>query len=388
MFMETDCIDKKEIKTNLNVKIVRGLEDINKLKKDWEDLFKHADNASPYYSSAWILTFISEKENKGVPTLITVWSDSKLVALLPVTIRNYFGIKTAIGIPSDVLCCTGILADPNYQDEALSAIAQIWVQERIARIFYNKFTSSWDKSTNKLFEELGHHGLVNRRWKRHVCLKGRLEPDFDELLRKTRNKKQRQKLLYHEKQIFKSGDVKLNRYAGKQITDEITARIADIQNNSWVKEEEDAFLIRPLYQKLLFELGQADIGCAWILTTESEDIAFLYGLRVKDNFYIKWMSYKQKYGSSTLSYGKALYTQVIRDACKEGVSVIDFGFGEDRWKQHWATSRDNIKIVISGYGIAGYLAVLVYGVLLKCAKFMWRLYQCINRLRSADKDTE
>lgn len=377
--MKTNQIEKTELETKLNIKIVRSLEDIRNLSSDWDDLFKRADNANPYYSRAWIQTFISEAKNNGAPILITAWSDSKLVALLPLTIKNYFGIKAAIGTPSSVLCCTGMLVDSQYQS-AIRLIAETCARDKIAHIFYNKLTSSWDESTNNFFDELFHHGFVNRRWKRHVCLKAQLESDFDQLLRKTRNKKQRQKLLYHEKQIFKSDDVVLKRYDGMQITTEIVKRIGDIQNNSWVKIEEEAYLVKPLYQKLLFELGQSDIGSAWVLSNKEEDIAFLYSLRVRDNLYIKWMSYKQKYGSSTLSFGKALYTQVIREACKEGVNIVDFGFGEDKWKHHWASDKENIYMIISGQGVIGRIAVIFFSMLKKCARYKWLL---TNRLKQA-----
>ena len=119
----------------------------------------------------------------------------------------------------------------------------------------------------------------------------------------------------------------------------------------------------------------------------SEDIAFIYCLRAHDSLSFKWMSYKLNYGSSTLSFGKALYTQVIRDACDEGISMLDLGFGKDKWKKLWATERQSVDLFISGRGFIGYLASFICGILLKYSYYRWRLHRYIKQFRMANKKT-
>jgi CelD/BcsL family acetyltransferase involved in cellulose biosynthesis len=377
-------MNEKENNSKLHYKIVRGIDSITELSEDWDSLFDRAHKAPSYFSRAWVQTFMTEKCVKGKPLLITVWSGTKLVALLPLTICSYFGIKVAKIVPTTTLCYTGILIDPNYH-EAIQIVVQSLLQKKMAHALYNKYMLSLDEPTNELFTELSRNNFTYKRWKRHVCLKSYSELDFDHLLKKTRNSKQRKKLLYHERQVFKSGDVKVTRYLGKQITQDTINRIADIQIHSWLKEEGKAVLVQPFYKKLLCELAQADVGCIWLMTLKNEDIAFIYCLRAHDTLSFKWMSYKLNYGSSTLSFGKALYTQVIRDACDEGIRVIEFGFGEDRWKQHWATDKEYVNLAISGRDFIGYLAAFICGMLLKCAQYRWKLHQYIKKIRMAIK---
>lgn len=372
---------KTEIGCGFDCRIIRGTDDISALSKDWDNLFNQAYIAPPYLSRALVQTFITEKNVKGKPLLVTAWCDSKLVAILPLTIHNYLGLKLAKVVPTNFLCCTGILIDPEFQ-EAIDTIVDVFRKEKIAHILYNKYTSSEDIFTNKLFEKLNKQGFTGRRLKHNICLKGQVETDFDEFLRKNRTRKQREKLLYHERRVYKSGNVTIVKYVGKQITPEIIARLADIQKNSWIKEEGKAVLVQPFYQKLLLELGRSGIGCAWILNVDNEDTAFLFGLRANNNFYMKWMSYKRTYGSSTLSYGKVLYTHVIRDICNEGISLINFGLGESRWKRYWATEKDIVDIVISGKGFIGNTVSLLCGILLKCSKLRWKLHQRIRKIRN------
>lgn len=374
-------MNKKEVESELRCQIVRGIDSVAMLTRDWDDLFKRAQKAPPFYSRAWVQTFISENNIKGTPLLVTVWSDSKLVALLPLTISSYCGIKVAMGTPTTTLCCTGILADPNYQ-EAIRVIAETWVQEKIAHAFYNKYTTTKDEFTNKLFAELTRHGFVCRHWHRHIGLQAHLEPTFEMCLKTSRTRKQREKLLYHERRVFKSGDVKVVRYTDEQITPEITKRIADIQENSWVKAQGAAVLGQPFYQKLLIEMGKADIGCVWLMTKDGDDIAFLYASRVHNSLYPKWMAYKLEHGSSsTLSFGKVLYMQMVRDACNEGIDLIDLGFGKDKWKRLWATDRYIIDTFISGHGLIGRVAVICCWVIRKCTRFKWLLHKRFRKFR-------
>lgn len=386
-FVERYLMNKKKAECELRCQIVRGADSIAELSEDWDDLFTRAKDAPPYFSRAWIQTFITEKHVKGKPLLITVWSDAKLVALLPLTICNYFGIKVAKTAPTTILCYTGILLDPDYR-EAVRVIADIWLREKIAHIFYNKYLASLDKPTNELLAELHRHNFTYKRWKRHVCLWTHLEPNFDQVLKNRRTGEQRRWLLRKERRVFKQGNVAVTCCTGKEITPEITARIAAIQKDSWLKAEGRAVLNQKFYQKLLVEMGKAGIGYAWLMTMGGDDVAFIYALRVNDRLYPKWMSYRSKYGTSTsLSFGKVLYMQMVRDACNKGISMLDLGFGKEKWKNLWATERQSIDLIISGHGFIGYLTPFICGILLKCSHYKWRLHRYIKQFRMANKKT-
>ena len=346
----------------LQRKIFEGPENIEKIREDWDDLYRRADRMSPIFSRVWIQAFIYSDENKGTPTLVTVWDNSKLVALLPLTIRKYFGVKVAIGALSNELCCTGILVDPRYK-QAIKIIAETCINEMKIHLFYNKFTSLRDECTHEFFENLIFNGFKCGRWRRYLSMKLNIDGDFEHVLRKNRSRKQREKLLYHERRVFKSGDIKVQRFQGCQISTDVVDRIGDIQENSWIENEGKAVLVEPFYKKLLLELGKSEIGQAWILNNGIDDIAFIFGLKANSKLYLKWMSYREKYGSSTLSYGKTMYMQAIRDACNESVTEIDFGIGDHKWKNLWATDTDEIEIIIAGRGFAGLMTLMLFNAL-------------------------
>ena len=368
----------------LRGQVVRGAKSIAKLARDWDELFERANQPAPYLSRAWIQTFINEKNIKGAPLLIAVWCDYKLVALLPLTVISFCGIRLAMVVPTAELCYTGVLVDPDYQD-AIRAVADIWVQEKVGHVFYNKYLSSMDEPTNLLIAEMSRRGFVYRRWKRHVCVWTNLEPSFDQVLRKRRTGDQRRWLLRKERRVFKQGDVAVARFNGEQITPEITKRIAAIEQESWKNVIGRAVLGQAFYQRLLVEMGKASLGCVWLITKNGDDVAFLYAFRVKNSLYPKWMAFRLKYSSLTsMSFGKVLVMQVIRDACDEGIRLLDLGFGEDPWKKLWATESHNIERIIAGHGFIGNIAILGYSVLKWCARceyLMRRYFRNFRRIR-------
>jgi CelD/BcsL family acetyltransferase involved in cellulose biosynthesis len=378
-------MNTNDIICDLQCRIIRGIDEIAAISEDWDDLFSRAHEAPAYFSRAWVQPFINEKQVKGQPLLVTVWSDSKLVALLPLTICNYFGIKIAKIVPTTILNYTGLLLDPEYPD-SIHTIIEVLARDKIAHAFYNKYTMLLDKDTNRFFEELSNYGFTCRRWERNRCLWTLLEPDFDEVLKSRRTGEQRRWLLNKERRLFKDGDITVNCYNGKDITPEIISRIAAIQKDSWLKEEGKVVFEQPFYQKLLLETGKAGMTYIWLMTKGGEDAAFICSFIVKDRLYLKWLSYRNKYGaSSSLSFGKVLFMQMVRYACDNGIRMLDFGFGLDDWKGIWAKDHQNIDLIISGRGSLGRLSLFLCDLFLDLSKCKWRFQQGAGKLRMAFK---
>ncbi|MHC4157794.1 MAG: GNAT family N-acetyltransferase, partial [Planctomycetota bacterium] len=348
-----------EQKLHLRGQVVQEPSDIAALAKDWDDLFERVHEAPAYLSRTWAETFINEKHVRGEPLIIAVWCGSKLVALLPLCVRSFCGVRLAEPIGTTEPSYLGLLADTNYPS-AISTIADVWIQKKVAHAFYNKYLSSLDEATNQLISELAHRGLASKRGHQRVSPWVRLGCSFDEYLEKTKTGKRRRKLLYQERQVFKAGDVAVVRYAGKDITPEVTGRIATIQQESWMKRRGAAILGHPFYQKLLTAMAKAGLGRVWLMTMNGDDIAFAYTLAAHKKLDLKWIAFRLKYESS-LSFGKILTMQMIHDACKEGILSFDFGMGDSEYKQFWATDNHSVERAVAGRGLWGYLLVLWYG---------------------------
>ena len=83
-----------------DLQIVEGAEGISDFADDWDDLFARACDAPPFLSRHWISTFISERKINGTPLFVLYWCQDKLIALFPLTVHRYLGVRVAEPIGS------------------------------------------------------------------------------------------------------------------------------------------------------------------------------------------------------------------------------------------------------------------------------------------------
>jgi CelD/BcsL family acetyltransferase involved in cellulose biosynthesis len=387
--MDKTIIDKEkypgaypiEAKTNcsLSGELIQGKENIERLSNNWDELFNRAKGASINLSRTWIQTFIDENHYRGKLRFITVWNDKKLVALLPLYIHKTFGIRIAKLISVEIPTYLGLLLDPDYP-LAVSIVAETWIREKAAHIFDNKHVSTLDKATQSFVTELKNRGFKSTYGYERISYGMELGCSFEEYMQKTKTGKRRRKLGYAERQLFKDGNVKISNYTGKEITSEILRRIAQIQEESWLKSRGASVLKESFYQKLLNNMSQAGFGSVWLMTIDGEDAAFAFTSIAHDILYYQYVAFKLKYKSS-LSIGQILLMQIIRDACERNIKYFEFGQGEAEYKRFWSNHKSNVLWVVAGCGFIGIITILFYRLawLLAGQKYLLSLYKRIHR---------
>ncbi len=354
--------------------LIRGADNISNLAQAWDDLFMRVQEAPAFFSRAWAETFISEKRIKASPLLIVVWAGSKLVALLPLRVRRFCGIRVAEPIGIFGGASLGLLADLNYTG-AVQAVADVWVRERVAPAFFNKYLSSLDKVTNKLMAELACRGFTCKFGHQRPCRWIKLGCSFDDYLKNNKSGKSRQTIRRKERMLCKKKEVKQEYYTGIEVTPQIISRIAAIQQESWMKRRGAAVLNQPFHQRLLLNMAKEGFGHVWLLRIDNEDAAFVYAYIAHGNLNYAWTAFKLKYRTSG-SVGMVLTSWTIRKACEEGILSYDFGFGDAEYKQFWATDNHDVVMAVAGQGAPGYLIVLCYRVMWRLAKIrlLMRIY--------------
>jgi CelD/BcsL family acetyltransferase involved in cellulose biosynthesis len=369
-----------------DIQIVKGTKDISGFNKHWDDLFARAVEAPPYLSRAWASTFIHEGRIRGNPLFILAWYGTRLVALFPLAVRKYLNVKIAAPIGTGEGAYLGLLLDPNYRLVA-EHIADLITSKRVFDIYYSEDLSSEDAATNDLLERLTKKGYSCRKVLRSPCYWIRLGCSFDEYLkRKIPKSKRRSKLRYKERRLFKSADVKVIRYAGKDITPEVNHRAATVQLESWIKRRGGAVLGRPFFQKLLANMAKSKMGHVWLMTIDGQDAAMVYSFVAHSQLHFYWTAFKLKYESS-LSVGQVLIMQVVRDACAEGIQSFDFIHGEAGYKRFWATDCYHVDRVVASRGFLGSSIAMSYYVtwLLARIEFLKLFYRKIRTILQTNK---
>ena len=349
---------------SIDLRIVEGAKGISEFGDDWDDLFVRAKGASPFLSRFWIRTFVEEGRLPGTPLFILAWFGTKLVALFPLVVRRVLNTKTAMPIDAGKGAYLGLLIDPEHRS-AIKDIADLIISGNIFEMYYSADLSSEDTATNDLLDDLVSRGYSCRKVFRDPCFCMQLGCSFDEYLKKKIPKgKRRRKLLYKEKRLYKSADVRVTRYVGKEITPELNRRVAAIQLESWMKRRGAAVLGEPFYQKLLGNMAEGGFGQVWLMTIDGEDAAFVYSFVAHGQHHYFWPAFKLKY-ESPLSIGQMLLMHVVRDACEDGIQLFDFNYGDAAYKRFWATDCYKVFRVVAGRGFMGHLIVMF------CYVFFW-----------------
>ena len=359
--------------------LVRGKENIERLNDDWDKLFARAKDSPVYLSRAWIQTFINENHFKGEPCLIVVWNGSELAALLPFTIQNCCGMRIGKLISTEQPSYLGILLDSSYP-EAVAVAAETWIRERVAHVFSDKHVLSRDEATQGFITELNRRGFNYKYGYERISHAIELGCSFDQYMQKNKTGKRRRKLGNAERQLFNSGNVEITRYVGKDITSEILRRIAQIQEESWMKQRGAAVLGQPFHKNMLTNLARAGFGSVWLMTIDGDDAAFAFTSIVHDTIHYQYPAFKLKYQSS-LSIGQILLMQIIRDSCKENLRCFDFGQGDAEYKRFWANQAHSVSWVIAGRGFVGNIVIFCYRIAWRLAgqKFLLSLYKRIRK---------
>ncbi len=368
---------------SISVKVIQDAASMSALSEAWDELLENAVDAPPYLSRAWINTFIDQKRLQGRPLFVTAWAGEKLVALFPLAVRKFLSIKIAVPISTGQPSYLGLLIDSNYL-HAIDQMIDVFDKKKVADVLIIEDLFSEDKATNTFFDHLSRNKFLCLSTYRNPCYRIQLDCSFDDYLKKQKTGKRRRKILYDERKLLQSTDVRILSYAGKDITGEVNARVAQIHLESWMKKRGAAVLGRPFYQKLLMNMAQAGFGRVWIMTIDGDDAAFAYSFVIHSTLHYYWPAFKLRYKSNRS--GTVLLMRILRDVCEEGILAFDFGHGDAEYKRFWANECHVVSRLVAGRGLGG-RAIAVWKFLFwRLARIQWlrsfykRLKKYLNRL--------
>lgn len=355
--------------TSLKGEILYGKEAISTIAKDWDELFERATAAPPYLSRVWAELFIEEERLRGMPLYVLVWSDNKLVGLLALVVRKFFNQRLAEPVGTGQPSYLGLLLDPNYPS-TIEYIAELFRQKKVADLLYIADLWSEDKATGALLAHLKRKKFLCLRTYRNPCYQISLRCSYDEYLKRTKSSKRRRELKRNEKKLLESGTVSFEQYVGDKITSEIITRMANIQEESWMKRRGAAVLGQSFHRKALLEMSRAGFGRAWFIKINGSDAGFGFAYVAHDRLYYTRTGFKLSYQSS-LSVGKVLTSWLVRDACSKGLLSFDFGHGEGWYKRFWANERHAVYRAVAGRGLIGRLLAVFYFVVCRLSRIKW-----------------
>jgi CelD/BcsL family acetyltransferase involved in cellulose biosynthesis len=378
--------DKKTMEKKSYLVECVDFENYQELANDWNDLFFRVKNAYPYLSFTWVDSFIRAHRIRGTVCIVTVRLGNKLVALWPLSIRKLWRVKIAEPIGTGRPSYLGILMD-SHHTAATEAIVKSFCNLNIADVYYTSDLSSKDSATQQLIECLTKNNSISCSIPRNICRYIQLGCSWVEYLWENKTGKSRQTLRRKERKLVESHNVQVEYYLADQITTQILNRIAEIQQESWMKRRGAAVLGQQFYHNLLYEMAQKGFGRVWIMTIDGEDAAFIYGLVAHDNLQYNWTAFKLKY-TSYPSVGMVLTMWSIKHSSETGIEKYDFGHGDADYKQFWSNRNHVVNRLIVGHGFKGEIAVHTTNMIWKLFRIKWvsSLYRYLKNKRNYRKN--
>jgi len=339
------------VSVTLRGQVLEGTTLVDRLSKDWDELFARVPQASYSLSRAWQGCFIQSASRCAHPLAITIWSGGRLVSLLTLETRRRAGLRVAQPVGTSHPGHIGLLAEPQYAAGAAEVAAALCLEQRLFHVFTLHDVASDDYPTQHFAETLARRGLGVWRVPRTVCRRAMLRSTIDEYLLANKSAKSRQTLRRKERQLHKAGAVRIEYLRGPEITPAVLERITRVRSESWMKRRGASLLDSTFERTCLQRLAEADILRAWFLTLNGDDAACIVATVTNGLLEYRYPAFKLAY--EHLSVGQVLLQQSIADACRERVLVYDFGQGDADYKRFWANDCHYIERVFVGRGPIG-----------------------------------
>jgi CelD/BcsL family acetyltransferase involved in cellulose biosynthesis len=348
------------------VEIVLGKNAIEELGPSWDQLFERSGWASFHLARPWLqqLAQTSLKENEQL-AVICAFDEGKVVAAIALVVRQWLTIREARPLGSQVPglpgCYLGVLADPR-RIGSVERVARVCREKGVFDVLSMNEVSTDDSGTLELIENLAKCGGTVFKEKRSVCRRVRLETSYEKYLASQMSSKHRSTLRREEQRVMDAASGCVESYAGPEVTSSVIDRIASIQERSWLKERGAPILSNVFLRELLLAVAKAGMARVWIIRVGEEDGAFAFGVIAKRTLYYVYAAFRLEY--RRLSIGKVLTGRVIRDACEEGMVMLDFGHSDFEYKRFWGNDHHLVDRYFIGMNGVG--KVIAWGLFWKC----------------------
>ena len=372
---------------------------IEEVEKDWRWLESTNTVSTIYQSYDWVaawcrnvLSHTSQAKQHRI-FIITIFSDGKIVALLPFYLRVKYGIRLLGWLGDDHFNYRGGILDKDF----------------LASLDHDSFLVLWKMIENEL---PGYHVLWLTNQPRYLndslspfCWLGELPApnsghqlvfqhhNWDQLFAELRSKSTRKRMRNEESRLSREGNLSWKKVGD---IDEIY-RYLDIlfqQRKERFKLlgiplEEDINHYIKFYSDLLNTALKSGSGFVYMIIIELDNsVLATMVLAEKNGRIYPLINSMTNSRFQQWSPGDYLLRIVIKSACEGKAELIDFGPGENNnYKSAWCNSKTELFETIRGRRLTGVVLaslIITATTLKRRIKQSPRLWACYRSLRSGN----
>jgi CelD/BcsL family acetyltransferase involved in cellulose biosynthesis len=340
----------------LESRVVEDLSQLSALQDAWRGL--QPSVRYPFQELGWYLAWARTIGTTGGRRLkcITLWDGARLVAVLPLALRRYKGIRLVEWIGGSVTdYCDAIVAPGVDAQDALATLWRTLNREvgfdvlRLGQVRADAVVSGFADSVDPWVETREGAFSIPLKWS-----------SSEEWL-KSRNQKQR----YEARRLMRQMDKEGFQFRAWKAPEPLEPMLAAVieQKQAWVRARGvDSFITEPQGPEFVYALARemAALGMLHLTAIQHGDrfISCHLGFERGDTLYYWMPTYDAAFAKKRV--GNTLREHLIMSACDRGMKKFDMLLGAYEYKSLYDAVEDPMRTLVVPRGLLGRATVAYY----------------------------
>ena len=318
------------------------------LREDWRRLYAESD-AAPFSSWEWAATWFQFFGTNRTPFILAAYSDEKLAAVLPL----YFEKKKILMMPLKKLALIGseiggaayldVVASSAVKAAATRAFLQ-FLDERSGIDILELESVNADSILLQEIQQKNERSKFSLRVApQNICQFAEVGVERERFLARIFNDTAKKKL----KRLKKLGEFEFRRTTDAAETGAAFERFTALHDGNWTQKGGSDVTGHERLLDFHFAVAAAngERGAIFFdeLWIENRCIAALYGFHKSDTYFYYSSGYDEQLAK--LSPMVTLYNLSIENGLANGFTTFDFLCGDQSYKSHWTTDRNELVTV-------------------------------------------
>ena len=343
-----------DMKNLVELKVINNRSNLLKIEKDWNQLFIQQEQQWPFLEWEWFNIFWAEMDLSGWDVFIlTAWEIDTLVGAAPLMKKEkrFFGLKYSIisGLEN--------VHSPSYswllpkESDKKHSVVKLFIKH-ISGITTNRYMLTWKNAysyhsaTKDLKRILYSEGLKVDSLPLRFPLTFSIPRDKKSILYSV-SKSMRKRLRNKWKRLNNMGKVVFEEVSGSPDLSDYLNSAWELELKTWKGKSgsaiaQDVFL-KNFYNNLAIKLSSSGKLALFMLWSDSELVAFLYGICDKQIIHELKGSYNPEF--SDYSPGHLLDWKVMEWTQNRGLRKVNMCGEAEDYKKHWCNKQDEVSAI-------------------------------------------
>jgi hypothetical protein len=324
----------KEVKTNLSIETYTRFEEIEKLRELWERLQYHPNNDMDFY-----LHTIKSRDEIISPYIVKIMIGDRVLAIIlgrlevrSIELKLGYKVVAKKKIKAYTIIYKGLLGEnlTYYLKDIVTVLVKELKINGADLIFFSNVEKDSKLSTllktMPAFIIRDHFTIPNIHWLMSA------PKDIDDYFN-SMSSKRRKEFRRYERVLNKkwSSNVEFKSYNSSNDVNKICDYAERITKMTYHRGLNVGFVNNYETVERLSIFARKDVLRAFFLFLNGQPCAYWIGTIYNKTIYLDYTGFKPEYAK--LQIGTISFNKMIEELCIEGISRIDFGFGDAFYKK-------------------------------------------------------